>query len=219
MDLKTFVKIRGTAREKVKRIVSKWKNILKENSEEKEDELMIILQNLREKQSELKQMNREVIMLIDEEELENDAIQCEEIEYNIRRTIQNISKELQSMKINDNLSNVNNTSCTTPVKAQGMKLSKFNLTFFNGDPLKWTTVIETFTAAVDSQDSLTSIETSTYLKGQLEGPAADYIQGLSLTSKNYEENCEFSNEKLDVVTHNLLWFKKHARKVFTIFQF
>ena len=42
---------------------------------------MIILQNLREKQSDLKQMNREVIMLLDEEELEDDAIQCEEIEY------------------------------------------------------------------------------------------------------------------------------------------
>ena len=40
---------------------------------------MIILQKLREKQSDLKQMNREVIMLLDEEELENDAIQCEEI--------------------------------------------------------------------------------------------------------------------------------------------
>ena len=38
----------------------------------KEDELMIILQNLREKQSDLKYMNREVIMLLDEEELEND---------------------------------------------------------------------------------------------------------------------------------------------------
>ena len=48
---------------------------------------MIISQNLREKQSDLKQMNREVITLLDEEELENDAIQCEEIEYNIRRTI------------------------------------------------------------------------------------------------------------------------------------
>ena len=33
-----------------------WENILEENSEEKEDELMIILQNLREKQSDLKQM-------------------------------------------------------------------------------------------------------------------------------------------------------------------
>ena len=55
----------------------------------------------------------------------------------------------------------------------------------NGDPLKWTTFIERFTAAVDSQDSLNAIAKSTYLKRQLEGPAADCIQGL--TSKNYEE--------------------------------
>ena len=87
MDLKTLAKIHGTARASVTRIISKWKNILEENSEEKQDELMIISQNLREKQSDLKQMNREVITLLDEEELENDAIQCEEIEYNIRRTI------------------------------------------------------------------------------------------------------------------------------------
>ena len=187
MDLKTLVKFRGTVRASVMRIISKWKNILEENSEEKEDELMIILQNLREKQSDLKQMNREVIMLLDEEELENDAIQCEEIEYNIRRTIQKISKELQSIKINDNLSNVNNTSCAAPVKAQGMQLPKFNLTSFNGDPLKWTIFIETFTAAVDWQNSLAAIEKITYLKGQLEGPAADCIQRFSLTSKNYEE--------------------------------
>ena len=92
---------------------------------------MIILQNLREKKSDLQQMNREVIMLLDEEELENDVIQCEEIEYNIRRTIQKMSKELQLIKIADNLPNVNNTSCAEPVKAQGMKLPKFNLTSFN----------------------------------------------------------------------------------------
>ena len=126
MDLKTLVKFRGTVRASVMRIISKWKNILEENSEEKEDELMIILQNLREKQSDLKQMNREVITLLEEEESENEAIQCEEIEYNIRRTIQKISKELQSIKINDNLSNVNNTSCAAPVRGQRMKLPKFN---------------------------------------------------------------------------------------------
>ena len=78
---------------------------MEENSEEKKDELMIILQNLKEKQSDLKQMNRvmNVIMLLDEEELGNDTIQCEQIEYNIGRTIQKISKELQSMKINDRI--------------------------------------------------------------------------------------------------------------------
>ena len=71
MDLKALAKIQGTARARIKRIISKWENILEENSEEKEDELMVILQNLREKQSNLKQMNREFIMLLDEEELEN----------------------------------------------------------------------------------------------------------------------------------------------------
>ena len=73
MDLKTLVKISGTARASITRIISKSKNILEENSEEKEDELMIILQNLREKQSDLKQMNREVIMQLDEEKLGNGA--------------------------------------------------------------------------------------------------------------------------------------------------
>ena len=45
-------------------------------------------------------------MLLDEKELEDDAIQCEDIEYNTRQAIQKISKELQSIKINDNVSNV-----------------------------------------------------------------------------------------------------------------
>ena len=66
-----LVKVYGTARASVTRITSNWKNIL----EEKEDELMIILQNLREKQSDLKQINRKVIMLLGEEELENDALE------------------------------------------------------------------------------------------------------------------------------------------------
>ena len=71
-----------------------------------------------------------------------------------RKTIQEISKELQLIKTNDNLSNVNNTSCVVPVKTLGMKLPKFNLTSSNGDPLKWTIFVERFTAAVDSQDLL-----------------------------------------------------------------
>ena len=76
-----------------------------------------------------------------------------------------------------------------------MKLPKFNLTSFNGDPLKWTTFIETFTAAIYSQDLLTAIEKFTYLKGQLEGPAADCIQGFSLASKNYEEEKQLLEER------------------------
>ena len=99
-----------------------------------------------------------------------------------------------------------------------MKLPKFHLTSFNGDSLKWTALIETFIVAVDSQDSLTlsrrrplsyrnqsidllrnrltAIEKITYLKGQLEEPAAYCIQGFSLTSKNYEEAKQLLEERL-----------------------
>ena len=84
-----------------------------------------------------------------------------------------ISNELQSIKINANLSNVNKTSCAASVKAQGVKLSKFSLTSFN--------------------PSLNAIEKFTYLKGQLGGPAADCIQGI--TSKNLEEGKQLLQER------------------------
>ena len=47
MYLKTLVKVHGTARASVVQIISNWKKILEKNSEEKEDELMMILRNLR----------------------------------------------------------------------------------------------------------------------------------------------------------------------------
>ena len=56
-----------------------------------------------------------------------------------------------------------------------MKLSKFTLTAFNENPLKWTSFIETFDATVDSQESLSAIEKFSYLTGHLEGPAADCV--------------------------------------------
>ena len=68
-----------------------------------------------------------------------------------------------------------------------MKLPKFTLTAFNGDPLEWTSFIETLDAAVDSQESLSAIEEFSYLTGPLQGPATDRVQGFSLTSKNYIE--------------------------------
>ena len=65
-----------------------------------------------------------------------------------------------------------------------MKLPKLTLTTFNGDPLKWTSFIETFDAGVDSQEGLSTIQKFSYLTGQLEGPAADCVRAFSLTSKN-----------------------------------
>ena len=147
-DLKKLKKVRGTTRASVSILIAKYKDILQENYGDQEDELMAMLESLKDKQSDLKKINRDIVELLSEDELENEVTQNDEIDMNIRLGIQKISKELKSKKSKDKELESN----TTAVKTLGMKLPKFTLTAFNGDPLKWTSFIETFDAVVDSQE-------------------------------------------------------------------
>ena len=78
-----------------------------------------------------------------------------------------------------------------------MKLPKFTLINFNGDPLKWTPFIETFDETVNLQDRLWMIETFSYLARHLEGAAADRVWSSSLTSKNYVETRKLFQKRLE----------------------
>ena len=77
-----------------------------------------------------------------------------------------------------------------------MKLPKFTLINFNGDPLKWTPFIETFDETVNLQDRLWMIEKFSYLARHLEGAAADRVWSSSLTSKNYVETRKLFQKRL-----------------------
>ena len=77
-----------------------------------------------------------------------------------------------------------------------MKLPKFALINFNGDPLKWTSFIETFDETVNLLDRLWMIEKFSYLARHLEGPAADRVWGSSLTSNNYVETRKLFQKRL-----------------------
>ena len=96
--------------------------------------LMAILESLKDKQSDLIKINRDIVELLSEDELENEATQSDKTDMKTRRGIQKISKELKSKKSKDKELESN----TTAVKTPGMKLPKCTLTAFNGDPLKWT---------------------------------------------------------------------------------
>ena len=145
-DLKKLKKVRGTTRASVSRLIARYKDILQENYEDQEHELMAILESLKNKLSDLKKINRDIVELLPEDELENEVTQSDEIDMNIRLGIQKFLKELKSKKLKDKELESN----TTAVKAPGMKLPKFILTAFNGDPLKWTSFVETFDASVNS---------------------------------------------------------------------
>ena len=57
-DLKKLKKVRGTTRPSVLRLIARYKDILQENYGDQEDKLMTMLESLKDKQSDLKKINR-----------------------------------------------------------------------------------------------------------------------------------------------------------------
>ena len=86
---------------------------------------MVLLESLKNKQSDLKKINRDIVELLSEDELENKVTQSDEIDINIRLGIQKISKELKSNK-----SKGKELESNIPVvKTPGMKLPKVTFSF------------------------------------------------------------------------------------------
>ena len=81
-------KVCGTNRASVARLTVRYKDTLHENYVDQEDGLMAILQTLKDKQSDLKKINRDKIELSAEDELKNEITQHDEIDINIRLVIQ-----------------------------------------------------------------------------------------------------------------------------------
>lgn len=87
-----------------------------------------------------------------------------------------------------------------------IRLPKFILKKFNGDPTEWQGFHDSFYAAVDSDKSLSNIEKMNYLIGYLSGDAEATIKGLQLKNENYTVAMEilekrFGDKQLLVSSH------------------
>ena len=68
-----------------------------------------------------------------------------------------------------------------------IKLPKFEMASFDGDPTNWQTFWDVFKVAVHDNKSISGIEKFSYLIGYLEGDALNVAQGYSLTEANYQQ--------------------------------
>ena len=75
-----------------------------------------------------------------------------------------------------------------------VKLPTLNLPFFDGNILEYQPFMDSFQAAVGNR-SISDVEKFNYLKNQLRGDASKSIQGLSLTSANYNEAIEILQKR------------------------
>ena len=66
------------------------------------------------------------------------------------------------------------------------KLPRLDLPYFDGDVLKWQTFWDSFESSIHLNETLTPIQKFTYLNAQLQGSAAETIEGFALTNGNYE---------------------------------
>ena len=74
-DFKKLKKVCGTTRASVSRLIVRYKEVLQENYGDQEDELTAMLESLKDKQSDLNKINRDIVELLSEDEIENDVTQ------------------------------------------------------------------------------------------------------------------------------------------------
>ena len=86
------------------------------------------------------------------------------------------------------------------------KLPKINLRPFSVDPVNFQPFFDSFKSAIDDNKKLSGVDKMNYLRSLLNGAAAAAIQGLPLTSENYEAakvilNKRYGNKQTIINAH------------------
>lgn len=95
--------------------------------------------------------------------------------------------KIERMRISSQSERSLNLSSSSSSSSQHLKLPKFDLPVFSGDPLNWQGFWDQFDVFVHSKEALSDIDRFNYLKRYLRGEALSAVSGLSLCSENYKE--------------------------------
>lgn len=87
------------------------------------------------------------------------------------------------------------TTGTSEANAAKPKLQKLELPKFRGDITTWFTFWDSFNSAIHANTHIANIDKFHYLKASLEGPAAESILRLTLSSANYDAAVDLLRER------------------------
>ncbi|XP_045171011.2 uncharacterized protein LOC123533438 [Mercenaria mercenaria] len=78
---------------------------------------------------------------------------------------------------------------------QFYRLPKISLPTFNGDILTWQSFWDSYESTIHMNNNLTDVQKFSYLKSQLEGKAAQVIEGFAMTNVNYIRAVDLLKER------------------------
>ena len=169
------------------------------------DKLSQLKMCLNEKLQTLKQLDAEIVELVDEAELEAEIDGADRYKKNVFSALTRIDKALRRNGTPPPAA-APPTTTTPPPVSHKVKLPKIALPKFGGNLLKWSAFWDSFESAVHTNRSISNVEKFNYLRSSLERTAYDAIAGLALSGANYEEAVEilekrFGDQELIVSKH------------------
>ena len=203
-------RIRGGHRTHLKKLLGVVDASLKAYDPSKEAGLMAQRDHLKRKAVVLSQLDEEILATLADDAIDDEIEATENIQVNIQNKISEIDVMLK--RAADAKVKVENKetapTATVPIvaEAEEMKLPKFEVPEFWGDPKDYRAFWEAFEVAVGNKTKLSKVSKFTYLKKYLAGDAATSIRGLELTDANYDEAVailkkRFGNKQVIIRSH------------------
>ena len=207
-------KIRGGHKTHVKKLLGQIDAIIYDFEITKEAELLGLRDALKLKALVLTQLDDEILMEAADDEIsdmiemnENCQLQIQqkitEIDVLLRRAYE-AEKEMKESAAK--VVNVQSNFQPPARKKLTIKLPKYEIKKFTGDPKEYRPFWDAFKVAIHDNADLSKVEKFTYLQGYLTGDAEDSIRGLTSTDANYDEAVEiltqrYGNKQVIVSSH------------------
>lgn len=163
------------------RMMSKVDNLMAEDTPDPAI-LSRLKLSLNEKLDVLKQLDGEILALIEEGEVGDEILRSDEFKDGIFAAIIKIDRVLASKTSPTTVPTavLPATPATPKVKLPKLMLKPFDIT-------AWNPFLDSFKAGIHDNTALSDVDKFNYLKGPLQRAALDAISGLSLTGANYRE--------------------------------
>ena len=201
----THKRVRGGHRGSAKKMVGELDKLL-ETLEDQEPlavsaRLTQLKRSLEEKLEDITILDREIVALIDGEELTKEIEEADAFKENIFRALAKIDSNLREHSRTEASDRPSRASASSQAK-----LPKLELRPFNGDVTQWMTFWDSFKSAVHDNSSISDVDKFNYLRSLVERSAKEAIAGLTLSSANYHEAIcilekRFGNKKQIISKH------------------
>ena len=204
-DAAGLIRSRGGHRAYATKIANETKKLLQEATSADDSQIKVIESDLEvneallaDKLEELKVIDKEYADTITDDAAYNDEIvKAGDFNRTIYSAIVSIKRYFSSSTKPDTKpgnSSRSSSASSTSATVASVKLPKLNLQKYDGNPLLYQSFWDSFESAVHSK-SIGDVEKFNYLKGLLEGKASLVVQGMSLTSGNYNEAIQLLKER------------------------